>query len=173
MPLKTTHVKERAGTYLFWAVFAAAAAAVVLLPAWLLLPRSLAGLVDTSAPVELYIQRFDREDVDMTIAPGTPEMEALQGVLDRHTYHPHWTALFGSTEAQAYVSDTYRILYDFVRLRSNGGESCQFGGELTWFRKYAPGDPCEKKSRVLVLDYLGKTEGAALRQELMEALDIQ
>ncbi len=173
MALKGTHVKERAETHLFWAVFAAAAAAVVLLPAWLLLTRSLAGVVDTSAPVELYIQRFDREDVDMTISPETLEMEALQGVLDQHTYHPHWTALFGNTEAQSYVSDTYRILYDFVRLRSDGGESCQFGGELTWFRKYAPGGPCEKKSRVLVLDYLGKTEGAALRQELMAALDIQ
>lgn len=159
MVLKSAQVKARAGTYLFWTAFAAAAAAVVLLPAWLLIPRSLAGLVDTSAPVELYIQRFDREDVDMTIAPGTPEMAALQGVLDRHTYHLHWTALFGSTEAQSYVSDTYRILYDFVRLRSDGGENWQFGGELTWFRKYAPGDPCEKKSRVLVLDYFGKTEG--------------
>jgi len=166
-------VKERAGTYLFWAVLAAAAAAVVLLPAWLLLPRSLAELVDTSAPVELYIQRFDREDADMTIAPGTPEMEALRSVLDRHTYHLHWTALLGNTEAQSYVSDTYRILYDFVQIRSGGGERCRFGGELTWFGKYAPGDPYRRKSRVLVLDYLGKTEGAALRQELLEALDIQ
>lgn len=64
MVLKSTQVKERAETYLFWTAFAAAAAAVVLLSAWLLLPRSLVGLVDTSASVELYIQRFDREDVD-------------------------------------------------------------------------------------------------------------
>lgn len=158
---------------LFWTVLLAAAAAVVIAAVWLLVPRSLAGLVDTSAPVELWVQRSDREDVNLTIAPGTPEMEALEAVLKAHTYHPHWTALLGNSGAQSYVSDTYRILYDLVVIQEAGGQTCRFGGELTWFKKCVPDDPYSKKDRILLLDHFGKTEGAVLRQELLEALDIQ
>lgn len=164
--------RKKANDLLLWVVLLAVAA-VVIAAVWLLVPRSLAGLVDTSAPVELWIQRPDREDVNLTIAPGTPEMEALEAVLKAHTYHPHWTALLGNTGAQSYVSDTYRILYDFVELRNAGGQTCRFGGELTWFKKCVPDDPYSKKGRVLLLDHFGRTEGAVLRQELLEVLDIR
>lgn len=158
---------------LFWAGLLAVTAAVAIAAVWLLVPRSLAGLIDTSAPVELRIQQPDQEDVNMTIAPGTPEMEALEAVLKAHTYHPHWTTLLGNTGAQSYVSDTYRILYDLVVIQGAEGQTYQFGGELTWFKKCVPDDPYSKKSRVLLLDHFGKTEGAVLRRELMEALDIR
>lgn len=76
--------------------------------------------------------------------------------------------MFCSTEAQSYVSDTYRILYDDFTLSGTGTFSYRFGGELTWFKKIQRGS-VGKGDRVLMLN---RTEGAALRQELLEALDI-
>ena len=98
------------------------------------------------------------------------EVEALAEVLARHTYHLHWTALFGSTGVQSYVSDTYRILYDDMTIRGTGDRSCQFGGELTWFKRRDTSDPEGKRDRVLVLDHWGRTRGDDLRRELLAAL---
>ena len=126
--------EKRKGSW-FWAVLVILLAAVVGTVIWLLFPRPLAKLVDTSAPAELHVQRYDRESAELTVEPGTPEMEALADVLARHTYHLHWTSLFGSTGVQSYVSDTYRILYDDMTIRGTGERSCQFGGELTWFKQ--------------------------------------
>lgn len=158
---------EKIKDALFWAVLAVVAALVVGTPVWLLFPRSMEGLVDTSAPLAVSIKRPDG-NAELTVQPGTPEMEALEAVLKGHTYHLHWTALFGSTAAQSYVSDTYRILYDDFSLSGGGTVGYRFGGELTWFKKLGQGSS-RKGDRVLLLNRL---EGTALRQELVEALDI-
>ena len=162
--------EKRKGSW-FWAVLVILLAAVVGTVIWLLFPRPLAKLVDTSAPAELHVQRYDRESAELTVEPGTPEMEALADVLARHTYHLHWTSLFGSTGVQSYVSDTYRILYDDMTIRGTGDRSCQFGGELTWFKRRDTSDPEGKRDRVLVLDHRGSTRGDDLRRELLAALE--
>ena len=162
--------EKRKGSW-FWAVLVILLAAVVGTVIWLLFPRPLAKLVDTSAPVELHVQRYDRESAELTVEPGTPEMEALADVLARHTYHLHWTSLFGSTGVQSYVSDTYRILYDDMTIRGTGERSCQFGGELTWFKQRDASDPEGKRDRVLLLDHRGSTRGDDLRRELLTALE--
>ena len=164
-------MKEKRKDIWFWAVLVILLAAVVGTVIWLLFPRPLAKLVDTSAPVELHVQRYDRESAELTVEPGTPEMEALADVLARHTYHLHWTALFGSTGVQSYVSDTYRILYDDMMIRGTGERSCQFGGELTWFKQRDASDPEGKRDRVLLLDHRGSTRGDDLRRELLAALE--
>ena len=164
-------MKEKRKDIWFWAVLVILLAAVVGTVIWLLFPRPLAKLVDTSAPVELHVQRYDRESAELTVEPGTPEMEALADVLARHTYHLHWTALFGSTGVQSYVSDTYRILYDDMTIRGTGERSCQFGGELTWFKQRDASDPEGKRDRVLLLDHRGSTRGDDLRRELLAALE--
>ena len=110
-------MKEKQKDVWFWTVLVILLAAVAGTIIWLLAPRNLAEIVDTSAPVELHIQRYDQENTELTVQPGTPEMEALADVLARHTYHLHWTALFGNTGIQSYVSDTYRILYDDMTIR--------------------------------------------------------
>ena len=164
-------MKEKRKDIWFWAVLVILLAAVVGTVIWLLFPRPLAKLVDTSAPVELHVQRYDRESAELTVEPGTPEMEALADVLARHTYHLHWTSLFGSTGVQSYVSDTYRILYDDMTIRGTGERSCQFGGELTWFKQRDASDPEGKRDRVLLLDHRGSTRGDDLRRELLAALE--
>ena len=164
-------MKEKRKDIWFWAVLVILLAAAVGTVIWLLFPRPLAKLVDTSAPVELYVQRYDRESAELTVEPGTPEMEALADVLARHTYHLHWTSLFGSTGVQSYVSDTYRILYDDMTIRGTGERSCQFGGELTWFKQRDASDPEGKRDRVLLLDHRGSTRGDDLRRELLAALE--
>ena len=164
-------MKEKRKDIWFWAVLVILLAAVVGTVIWLLFPRPLVKLVDTSAPVELRIQRYDGESVELTVEPGTPEMEALAEVLARHTYHLHWTSLFGSTGVQSYVSDTYRILYDDMTIRGTGDRSCQFGGELTWFKQRDASDPEGKRDRVLLLDHRGSTRGDDLRRELLAALE--
>ena len=163
-------MKEKRKDIWFWAVLVILLAAAVGTVIWLLFPRPLAKLVDTSAPVELYVQRYDRESAELTVEPGTPEMEALADVLARHTYHLHWTSLFGSTGVQSYVSDTYRILYDDMTIRGTGERSYQFGGELTWFKRKDVSDPESKRDRVLLLDHWGRTRGDDLRRELLAAL---
>lgn len=163
-------MKEKRKDIWFWAVLVILLAAVVGTVIWLLFPRPLAEIVDTSAPVELRIQQYDRESVELTVEPGTPEMEALADVLARHTYHLHWTSLFGSTGVQSYVSDTYRILYDDMTIRGTGDRSYQFGGELTWFKRKDASDPQSKRDRVLLLDHWGRTRGDDLRRELLAAL---
>ena len=164
-------MKEKRKDIWFWAVLVILLAAAVGTVIWLLFPRPLAKLVDTSAPVELHVQRYDRESAELTVAPGTPEMEALADVLARHTYHLHWTSLFGSTGVQSYVSDTYRILYDDITIGGAGERSCQFGGELTWFKQRNVSDPEGKRDRVLLLDHRGSTRGDDLRRELLAALE--
>ena len=154
----------------FWIVLVALLAATVGTIIWLLFPRPLADIVDTSAPVELHIQQYGPENTELTVVPGTPEMEALVEVLARHTYHLHWTSLFGSTAVQSYVSDTYRILYDDMTIRGVGERSCQFGGELAWFKRKDASNSEGKRDRVLLLDYWGRTCGAELCQEILAAL---
>ena len=163
-------MKEKRRDIWFWTVLVTLLVAAVGTAFWLLLPRPLVGIVDISAPVELHIQQYDRENTELTVEPGTPEMEALAEVLARHTYHLHWTSLFGSTAVQSYVSDTYRILYDDMTIRGTGKRSCQFGGELIWFKQKDASDSEGKRDRVLILDYWGRTRGDDLRQEMLSAL---
>ena len=165
-------MKEKRKDIWFWAVLVILLAAVAGTIIWLLAPRNLAGIVDTSAPVELHVQRYDRENTELTVQPGTPEMEALADVLARHTYHLHWTALFGNTGIQSYVSDTYRILYDDMTIRGTGKWNYQFGGDMTWFKQKDASDSEGKRDRVMLLDHWGTTRGDDLRQELLAALGI-
>ena len=94
-------MKKKRRDLAFWAVLVILLAAAAGTAIWLLAPRNLAEIVDTAAPVELRVQRYDRESVELTVEPGTPEMEALADVLARHTYHLPWPALFGSTGAHS------------------------------------------------------------------------
>lgn len=165
-------MKKKRRDLAFWAVLVILLAAAAGTAIWLLAPRNLAEIVDTAAPVELRVQRYDRESVELTVEPGTPEMEALADVLARHTYHLHWTALFGSTGVQSYVSDTYRILYDQITICGSGKRSYQFGGELTWFQRKDASDPEGRRDRVLLLDHWGQTQGDDLRWELLTALGV-
>ena len=165
-------MKEKQKDFWFWTVLVILLAAVAGTVIWLMAPRNLSEIMDTSAPVELHIQRYDRENAELTLQPGTPEMEAVVDVLARHTYHLHWTSLFGSTGIQSYVSDTYRILYDDMTIRGTGEWSYQFGGDMTWFKQKVASDSEGKRDRVMLLDHWGTTRGNDLRRELLTALGI-
>ena len=69
-------MKKKRRDLVFWAVLVILLAAAAGTAIWLLTPRNLAEIVDTSAPVELHVQRYDRESVELTVEPGTPEMKA-------------------------------------------------------------------------------------------------
>ena len=69
-------VKEKRRDLWFWAVVVILLAAVLGTIIWLLFPRSLAELVDTSAPVELRIQRYDRESAELSVWRRTDLVQA-------------------------------------------------------------------------------------------------
>lgn len=158
--------KGKAKDVLFWAVLAAIAAILVGTPIHILRPRPLAELVDTAAPVTVSLDRGSTKTVTW-IQPDTPEMAALSAVLDRHSYHLHWSAVFGNTGLKETVLEGYRHS-DGIRFSLEGPEGAYFHFDNE-FEKFwddtrpGPGGYGD----VLCLDYRGDERGGALRRELM------
>lgn len=164
--------KENIKDTLFWAVLAAIAVIVVGTPIHILRPRPLTELVDTAAPVTFRLERSGQEAVEVTAQPETPEMEKLCAVLDGHSYHLHWSAVFGNTALKETVLDGYRHS-DGVRFSLAGpeGDYFHFNNEFEQFwddTRPGPGGYGD----VACLDYRGDERGGVLRQELMEVVGI-
>lgn len=137
-------------------------------PIRILRPRPLAGLVDTAAPVMFRLDRSGGTTTVMRFQPGTPEMEALSAVLDRHSYHLHWSAVFGNTGLRETVLEGYRHS-DGIRFSLEGPEGAYFhlNDEFECFwddARLGPGGYGD----VVCLDYWGDERGGVLRQELMD-----
>lgn len=156
---------------LFWAVLAAIVVIVVGTPIHILRPRSLTELVDPSVPLK-FCMEWSGTKVVMAAQPGTPEMEELCAVLDRHSYHLHWSAVFGNTALKETVLEGYRHS-DGVRFSLAGpeGDYFHFNNEFEHFwddTRPGPGGYGD----VVCLDYWGDERGGALRQELMDAVGL-
>lgn len=156
---------------LFWTVLAAIVVIVVGTPIHILRPRPLTELVDTSAPLK-FCMEWSGTKVVMAAQPETPEMEELRAVLDRHSYHLHWSAVFGSTALKEIVLEGYRHS-DGVRFSLAGpeGDYFHFNNEFEHFWDDTRPGP-NGQGDVVCLDYWGDERGGALRQELMEVVGL-
>lgn len=156
---------------LFWTVLAAIVVIVVGTPIHILRPRPLTELVDTSAPLK-FCMEWSGTKVVMAAQPETPEMEELRAVLDRHSYHLHWSAVFGSTALKEIVLEGYRHS-DSVRFSLAGpeGDYFHFNNEFEHFWDDTRPGP-NGQGDVVCLDYWGDERGGALRQELMAAVGL-
>nr|WP_325297720.1 hypothetical protein [uncultured Dysosmobacter sp.] len=156
---------------LFWTVLAAIVVIVVGTPIHILRPRPLTELVDTSAPLK-FCMEWSGTKVVMAAQPETPEMEELRAVLDRHSYHLHWSAVFGSTALKEIVLEGYRHS-DGVRFSLAGpeGDYFHFNNEFEHFWDDTRPGP-NGQGDVVCLDYWGDERGGALRQELMAAVGL-
>lgn len=156
---------------LFWTVLAAIVVIVVGTPIHILRPRPLTELVDTSAPLK-FCMEWSGTKVVMAAQPETPEMEELRAVLDRHSYHLHWSAVFGSTALKEIVLEGYRHS-DGVRFGLKGpeGDYFHFNNEFECFWDDTRPGP-NGQGDVVCLDYWGDERGGALRQELMAAVGL-
>lgn len=166
--MKTKKIKDT----LFWAVLAAIVVIVVGTPIHILRPRPLTELVDTAAPVTFRLEWSGSTTTVMRIQPGTPEMDELCAVLDRHSYHLHWSAVFGNTTLKEAVLDGYRYSGG-VRFGLEGPERVyfHFNNEFEHFWDDARPGP-NGYGDVVCLDYWGDERGGTLRQELMEVVGL-
>lgn len=163
--------KEKVKDVLFWAALATVAVIVVGTPIHILRPRPMAELVDTAALVTISLDRGSAKTV-IWIQPDTPEMEALSAVLARHSYHLHWSAVFGNTGLKETVLQGYRNS-DGIRLSLEGPEGAyfHFNNEFEKFwddTRPGPGGYGD----VFCLDYRGDERGGVLRQELMDLVGL-
>lgn len=137
-----------------WGIVLAAA-----LAAYIWWPRSLAGLVDTSTPLEISFTHSAQ--VDMTVEPGTAEMDAVIAVLAQHCYYRYWRTL---PFVQLFTDYRLNIGGPYMSLRSIGGSGFRIEGEDEQFYLYPTG------RRVGCLTDQTEEPGTVLFEELMAAL---
>lgn len=149
MKQKTAHGK---------AIWGVVLAAVLLIAAWVLWPRSLAGLLDASTELRVTLSSQQGE---LLVEPGTPEMEAVQTVLERYSYRMRWSAIPG---LDVFLDERLSEGGLNVTLKDAKGGGFHFGDAGSEFC-------CFPSARLACLKGQAAT-GSALRGELMAALDI-
>ena len=138
--------KKKRRELAFWAVLVILLAAAAGTAIWLLAPRNLAEIVDTAAPVELRVQRYDRENVELTVEPGTPEAAAVRQVLAEQSWHLCLETLIGADSLEG-LGDMRISLYG-----RDGAELSVFSGNSR----------ISRDGRYVRLGYWGKTRSAAV-----------
>ena len=129
------------------------------LAAYIWWPRSLAGLVDTSTPLEISFTHTAQ--VDMTVEPGTAEMEAVEAVLAQHRYYRYWESL---PFVQLFTDYRLNVGGPYMSLRSVGGSGFRIEGEDEQFYLYPTG------RRVGCLTDREEQPGLMLYQDVLAAL---
>ena len=127
-------------------------------------PRSMAGLVDTSAPLEVTLSSgempWEPGMLPLVVEPGTAEMEAIRQVLYRHRYGICWKSL---PILQSFMDPRINEGGLTVTLKSADGRGFHFGDESSQF--------CLFPSARIGFLYSREAEpGAALCRELTAAL---